>query len=368
MKNRLEIDQLTLEEKIGQLFFIGIRGTTIDEETVELLNTVKPGGICLFARNIKSPDQTRELLDGLRTSIHLLPFLSVDQEGGLVDRLRRIMTPAPAAAKFRTAEDVVDFANISAESLRLLGFNMNFAPVVDVITEDREDASNGMYSRGFGRNPEQVVELAGAFLSSLQRGGIIGCLKHFPGLGAARADSHEELPQIELNADDLKATDLYPYKMLLRDKVGMVMIAHAAYPNSHLQAKDQNGRLLPSSLCSGFVSQLLRVEFSFEGVAITDDLEMGAILRSYGIGEACKMAVAAGNDMLAICAKPEAVLEGYYAISEALRSGEIDIEQIDHSVDRILSLKSKLEDPLDLDMDRLSELTQQLANLNSRLN
>jgi beta-N-acetylhexosaminidase len=368
VKNESTFQNLTVEQKIGQLFFIGIPGPSIDDETAELLETVKPGGVCLFARNIKELRQTRDLLDSLSSFLTVPPLLSLDQEGGLVDRLRRVMSPAPAAAKFKSTREVIEFAGITAESLRLLGFNMDFAPVVDVITDEREDAANGMYSRGFGRSREEVVELAGAFLFELQNNGIIGCLKHFPGLGAARADSHEELPQIEIDDDELRAIDLFPYEEIGNQNVEMVMIAHAAYPNSRLQHKDQNGRLLPSSLSRSFVTDLLRNELGYGGLAITDDLEMGAVVRNYGIGEACKMAIAAGNDMLAICAKPEMIREGREAVASALDLGEIDMESVDRSVERILTLKKKIQAPPNFDVDRISELTQQLETLTSRLN
>ena len=368
MNDQLAFERLTAEERIGQLFFIGIPGAVIDAETAELLDEVKPGGVCLFARNFKELHQTRELLDSLAGSLSIKPLMSVDQEGGLVDRLRRVMTAAPAAAKFKSRNEVQEFAEITGEALRLLGFNMNFAPVVDVITDEREDAGNGLYSRGFGSGREEVVDFAGTFLNTLHRNGIIACLKHFPGLGAARSDSHEELPRIDISDEELRSTDLYPYEKLLDENVEMVMIAHAAYQNSHLQERDQNGRLLPSSLSRSFVTNLLREELAFDGVAITDDLEMGAIVRNYGIGEACKMAIAAGNDMLAICAKPDLILEGHAAVTSAVGTGEIDMERVDRSVERILALKRKIENPPKFDMDRLSELSQQLANLNSRLN
>jgi beta-N-acetylhexosaminidase len=362
-----KIQNLTVDEKLGQLFFIGIPGPYLDNETRELLAEIKPGGICLFARNIKSRNQTRELLDGLTEATLTKPFLSLDQEGGLVDRLRRIMAPAPAAAKFENAADVYEFAQITAESLRILGFNMDFAPVADVITIEREDASNGMYSRGFGTSHEEALDLAGTFLKSLQAGGIIGCLKHFPGLGAARADSHDELPQIEVSDEELRTIDLYPYNKLLGDGAQVVMVAHAAYPNSHLQQSDQSGRLLPSSLSSNFVSKLLRDELGFDGVTITDDLEMGAIVKNYGIGEASKMALAAGNDMLAICAGPEAIREGYAGVCKAAATGELGEMQIDASLRRVSVLKSRLEPALTFDKGRLIELTEQLTKLNSRV-
>ncbi len=363
------MQQFTAEQKVGQLFFIGIPGSELDKQTVELLREVNPGGVCLFARNIKSPAQTRELLEGVRSVLPFEPFLSIDQEGGLVDRLRRIMTPMPPANKFRNGSDVREFASIIGEGLRILGFNMNFAPVVDVVDESRESSNNGLFSRAFGRSGDDVVELGGAFLKELQAGGIAGCLKHFPGLGASQVDSHEELPFVNITGDELDATDLAPYKALIGShNAHTVMIAHAAYPQLDLQESDQNGRLLPSSLSRKIATNLLREELGFDGVAITDDLEMGAIVKNYGIGEACKMAVAAGNDMLAICAKPEAIREGFDAVSVAARDSIISDSRIDESLVRIEHLRSKLSPPLSFDSKRLNELSISIAKLNDRLN
>ena len=359
----------SIEQKIGQLFFIGISGPQLDAQTENLLNELQPGGICLFARNIKSPEQTRDLLDQIRSALPFEPFLSIDQEGGRVDRLRRILSPMPAANRFKNAYDVEEFGRLNSEILRLLGFNMNFAPVVDVIDDTRESSTNGLYSRAFGHSSEEVAELAGRFLNELQSGGIVGCIKHFPGLGAATVDSHDELPSVNLSKQELIATDLVPYqKIIASGSVKMVMVAHAAYPSLDLQETDQNGRLLPSSLSFHIVTTLLREKIGFGGVAITDDLEMGAIVKNYGIGEACKMAINAGNDMLAVCAKEDAVREGYEAVLKAVEQGAIGKSRIDEAVFRIQALRSGLSTPLPFDANRLSQLSSQIADLDSRLN
>ena len=360
---------LTIEQKVGQLFFIGVSGPELDGPTKMLLNDIEPGGICLFARNIKAPQQIRDLLDGIRSILPFEPFLSIDQEGGRVDRLRRVLSPMPAANRFNNTVDVEKIARINSEVLRLLGFNMNFAPVVDVIGDERESATNGLYSRAFGRSPEDVTELAGTFLNGLQSGGIVGCIKHFPGLGAATVDSHDELPSVSLSKQELIATDLVPYqKMIASESVKMVMVAHAAYPSLDLQETDQNGRLLPSSLSFHIVTTLLREKIGFGGVAITDDLEMGAIVKNYGMGEACKMAISAGNDMLAVCANEDAVREGYEAVLKAVEEGAIGITRIDEAVSRIQKLRNGLSASLPFDANRLSQLSSQIADLNSRLN
>ncbi|MEQ1605265.1 MAG: glycoside hydrolase family 3 N-terminal domain-containing protein [Pyrinomonadaceae bacterium] len=357
-----QLSSLSVEQKIGQLFFIGIAGPELDEATRDLLSEISPGGVCLFARNIKGFSQTRELLDRIRTSSHIEPFLSLDQEGGLVDRLRRIMTPTPAASKLPSAKSAAEQAAIIGETLGILGFSMDFAPVVDVIDEARGRHSNGLFSRTYGSSKKDAAEFAGEFLASLQSKKIIGCLKHFPGLGAAQVDSHEDLPVVNISAAELDGTDLFPYRELLKTgAVHAVMAAHVCFPDHPLQEKDANGKLLPASLSYSFITKLLRGNLGFDGLVITDDLEMGAIMRNYGIGEACKMAVLAGVDMLAICADPENIRSGFRAVCDAVKSGEIGIEAIDASLVRIAKVKAILAAPPLFYPERLDVLSAETA-------
>ncbi len=363
-----QLRSLTLEQKIGQLFFIGIGGPDVDTATGQLLEELSPGGICLFARNIREAQQTRDLLDAIRERSAVLPFLSVDQEGGLVDRLRRVLTPMPAANKITRTDEAAELGSIVAEALTNLGFNMDFAPVVDVIDDERAGQSNGLLSREFGRSHEDVVDLAGAFLTSLQSGGIIGCLKHFPGLGASKVDSHEELPQVLIDEDEFTNVDLFPYRELLnRGDIHAIMVAHVAFPGLNLQEKDENGKLLPSSLSKNFISTLLRGRLGYDGLVITDDLEMGAIVRNYGIGEVCKKAVNAGVDMLAICADADRIREGYNAVLSAVRNGEIGEERIDESLVRIAAVKSLIAESVDFDQAAVTHLSDRIAALNDNL-
>ncbi len=359
---------LTPEEKIGQLFFIGLQGTKLEGENLQLLEDIKPGGVCFFARNIRDPQQTRQFAVEIRNALKTTPFISVDQEGGLVDRFRRIITPMPAPSKLRNAADAANLAKLSAEILRILGFNMNFAPVVDVIDEHRAKFSNGLYSRTFGINKEDVVEFAAAYLEELQNNGIIGCLKHFPGLGATEVDSHEELPTVKLTSDQIIAQDLFPYRQLIASQnVYCIMAAHAAFPNSDLQEYDRNGKLLPSSLSAAFIENLLRSQMRFDRLVLTDDLEMGAIVKNYGIGEACKMAFQAGEDMLTICANPDAVREGFRSILGAFEDGEISGERLNQSLQRISKVKNLLSKPADFDEERIKEISLKISELNKNL-
>jgi len=202
----------------------------------------------------------------------------------------------------------------------------------------------------------------------MQIAGCLGCIKHFPGLGASEVDSHKELPAVSVSEEEFFDTDVFPYKLLLaKDAIKSVMVAHAAFPNIGLQEEDQNGKLLPSSLSPAIITNLLRGELRYDGLVLTDDLEMGAIVDNYGIGEACKMAINAGVDMLAICAGVDAINEGHAAISKAVDEKEISEERIDESIARIFAAKNFLELPLPFDNARLDSLSDEIAAFGARL-
>lgn len=371
-----EILSLSIEKKIGQLFFIGLSGTEVDSETRALLEEVSPGGVCLFARNIRKAEQTRKLLDDIREMLPLPPILSVDQEGGLVDRLRRISTPMPSARVIRQHGDLAaarTLGKITGEILRLLGFNMNFAPTMEVMSEDRDLLSNGLYSRSFGRSPGEVLGYSMVYLRGLQSQGILACLKHFPGIGAGEVDSHEELPLVHLTHDELVSKDLAPYIELFLfrrdedDRVRAVMVSHGGFPKIDLEHGTIGGRLVPASLNKNIVTGLLREELGFRHLVMTDDLEMGAILRHCPIEQAAKSAFSAGEDMILICSSADAVRSSYRAMLDAFERGEFSVERLDDSLMRIAEIKSILQEPLQFDSTRLQELSDEISRLNNKL-
>ena len=372
-----QILTLPLEKKVGQLFFIGLPGPEIDAEARDLLEEVSPGGVCLFARNIKQAAQTRKLLDDTRKILPISPILSVDQEGGLVDRLRRINTPMPSARVIRQHGDLAaarELGKITGEILRRLGFNMNFAPVMEIMSEERELLSNGLFSRSFGRSPGEVLGYSQVYLRGLQSQGVLACLKHFPGIGAGEVDSHEELPLVDLSHDELIAQDLAPYieLFLLRkdedDRIRVVMVSHGGFPKIDLEHGKIGGKLVPASLNGNVVTKLLREELGFKHLVLTDDLEMGAILRHYTIEEASKCAFKAGEDMILICSSVDAVRNSYRALLKAFRDEELPLAQLDESLVHIAEVKNILQPPLEFDMQRLEELSKTIARLNDKLN
>jgi len=363
--------ELPIEQKIGQLFFIGIAGEESDADSISLLERIRPGGVCLFARNTKNAAKTRNLLNEIRSGLEFEPFLSLDQEGGLVDRLRRISEPLPSAkdiSRSGNPEFAGRLADLTAETVRILGFNMNFAPVVDVTDKDRLGFIMDRQMRTYGNNKEDVYDFTSLYLNRLQAGGVLGCLKHFPGIGAVEYDPHEELPTITLGRDQLFSNDLEPFiRHFDNENVYAVMTGHAVYPNLDLQETDSNGKLLPSSLSQNIVSELLRNELGYDNLALTDDLEMGAIVNNYGMGEAVRMAFTAGSDFILICNERKAIIEGFEAMIAAFETGQLTAERIDPSLERIFRVREHLKPPLEFDERKLEEISSGIRNLKNNI-
>jgi beta-N-acetylhexosaminidase len=365
---------LSLEQQIGQFFYIGLPGPELDAEARALLQEVQPGGVIIFGRNVVGPQQLRDLLDGVRELLPVAPLLGVDQEGGLVDRLRKIFTPMPSARTIREHGDLSgarSLGRITGEVLRLLGFNMNFAPVMSIMTEERDLLSNGLYSRSFGRSPGEVLGYTTVYLRGLQETGMIGCLKHFPGIGAGEVDSHEEMPMVRLTHEDLLAQDLAPYIELFGrrdDRVRCVMISHGGFPNIDIMKGVTGGLLEPASLSYNIATNLLRKELGYQHLVVTDDLEMGAIAKHCEIESAVVRAFLAGEDMMLICAHPEIIRRGYHALLGVARDGKLPKDRVRNSLRRIAAIKTIVKPPPPFDLDRFKELSADTAKLNEKLN
>ena len=365
---------LPLEQQIGQFFYIGLLGTELDAETRALIEEVQPGGVIIFGRNVAGPQQLRELLDGVRELVPTNPLFGVDQEGGLVDRLRKIFTPMPSARTIREHGDLAGsraLGRITGEALRLLGFNMNFAPVMSIMTDERDLLSNGLYSRSFGRSPGEVLGYTTVYLRGLQETGIVGCLKHFPGIGAGEVDSHEQMPMVSLSHDDLMAQDLAPYIELFQrsdDRVRCVMVSHGGFPNIDISRGVTGGLLEPASLSHNIVTNLLRVELGYQHLVVTDDLEMGAIAKHCEIESAVVRAFVAGNDMMLICAHPETIRRGYRSLLGVAQNGKLPKDRVRGSLKRIAAMKSIIKPPPAFDEEKFKTLSDETAALNQKLN
>lgn len=368
-----QLYSLPFEQQIGQFFFIGLPGTEVDAETRELIEEIKPGGIILFGRNVESPQQVRKLLEDSRALVPTPLLCGIDQEGGLVDRLRDIFTPMPSARALRQHGDLAGvrmLGRITGEVLRMLTVNINFAPVMSIITEARSKLTNGLFSRSFGSSPGEVLGYTTVYMRGLQAAGCLGCLKHFPGIGAGTVDSHIEMPVVPLSRDDLLAQDLAPYIELFQradDRVRVVMVSHGGFPFIDIKKGTTGGLIEPASISRSIVTNLLREELGYKHLVVTDDLEMGAIAKHCEIEVAAEKAFHAGEDMLLICATPETIRRGYKALLEAARAKRIPEKRIHGSLRRIAETKQLIQPPTDLDLDKLNKLASEIKELNKRL-
>jgi beta-N-acetylhexosaminidase len=326
---------LSLRDRVGQLLWIGFEGTSWSPRLEKLLERVRPGGLILFGRNIESARQVRSLTDALSRAVRIPPFIAVDQEGGRVNRLRGILGETPPALWLATRPDaraaVRSHAAATAGALRSLGFNVNFAPVLDL---SGPDARNGIGDRAFGEDPRRVADLAAIVLREHLRAGIVPVGKHFPGLGSARADTHRTLPVIRRTRKQLLTLDLIPYRRLRRG-LPIVMVGHAFYPA--LQGRSPR----PATLSAPIVQDLLKSRTGHRGLALTDDLEMGAIDQRLDGGEQAIAAFVSGSDGLMFCRSEERILEGLSGLIEAIESGAIERARLAGSLRRILRLKER---------------------------
>jgi len=330
----MPIGALSLEERVGQLFWIGFQGTALAPPLRSLLERVRPGAVILFSRNIEDARQVATLIRDLTGVLGILPFVALDQEGGRVNRLKSILGPIPAnldlAGRAGATLAVRRQANAMARALRALGFNVNLAPVLDL---SASDAQNGIGDRAFGPDPSTVCRLARVFLKAHLDAGVIPVGKHFPGLGSARGDTHLTLPVISKSRARLLEEDLLPYRRL-RSQLPIVMAGHASYPAL------QRGAPGPATLSRAVVDGLLRRRLRYSGLVVTDDLEMGAVEQRQGPVAQAMAAFAAGNDGLMFCGSEEKIREAYDGILAAARRRDIDARRLNRSLDRISRLKA----------------------------
>lgn len=282
---------------------MGVPGKELDPETAKRLKEIQPGGFIIFGRNIESPDQLRKYIDDLRDLSEIEPFITIDQEGGRVSRLRLIGEEPPNAQALRKKGDqklIARHGKLTGQLLRLFGFNLDLCPVLDVSHDD--EADNSLKGRCYGTNTQEVVSNAGVFNRSMRKEGILSCGKHFPGYSNAECDPHEELPFINRTRDELESEEILPFRTLLPE-LDSIMMCHSCYP-----AYDPDAGRLPASLSKNIVTNLLRNQLGYDkGLIMTDDLDMGAILNEVTFENTIIGAIEAGNDLAMICHRVEMV-------------------------------------------------------------
>lgn len=346
------LDKMTLEEKIGQLFIFGFNGTQINEDIINLIEKNHIGGFILFKDNIESARQTMELLNQLKSlnKNNPLPlFLSLDEEGGRVSRLPKEFPKMPAARKIgniNKKELSFQFGKILGHSIGALGFNMDFAPVLDINSNPKNPVIG---DRAFGSQVDQVVNNAIETMKGLDSENIIPVVKHFPGHGDTSTDSHIDIPLVNKSLDELESLELIPFTRAIEEGVDIIMVGHILFP--------QIDREYPASMSKPIIGGILRTKLNFNGVVITDDLNMGAIMKNYSIYEAVREYFKAGGDIALICHGGEEEFKVFQYIKEEVEKGNLKKKEIDEKVYRIIRLKKKynLEDNIimDLDMENL---------------
>ena len=329
-----KVDQIVASmsqtEKLGQMVMIGIQGTKVDDDSLFMLNQYHMGGVILFDRNMKSPEQVKQLTSDLQAqSNEKVPlFIGIDEEGGDVVRMAEKLTPPPSQKEIGATGDIEQaktWAIKTAKSLKEMGINVNFAPVADVGSNDK---------RSYSTDANTVIDFVRAATKGYQQENIIYSLKHFPGIGKGKVDSHVDSSSIDVTKEILMAEDILPFKTIIDENDPndyFILVSHLKYP-----ALDEE---YPASLSSKIMTDLLRNELGYKGIIITDDMEMGAVanhndFRSIGVN-----AVKAGADIVLVCHEYEHQQKVYLGLLDAVNSGEISQERIDESVKRIIKVK-----------------------------
>ena len=318
---------------IGQLLIIGFDGIEMSPRLAALLAKIQPAGVILFARNITGAAQTHALLRECQKCVATPLFTCLDLEGGTVDRFRNVIGSAPSPAEvFATGSRTLfrKHGRVIGENCRALGFNVDFAPVLDLAYEASRSV---MSSRAVSADPKQVVAYAREFLRGLRESGVLGCGKHFPGLGEATLDTHHELPSVEKPLRKLWEQDLVPYR-LLRRELPFVMVSHAAYP---AVTKERT----PASLSKKWIADILRKKIGYRGLICSDDLEMGGVLAAGPIEQAMIGHIRAGGDLGLICHQEDFILRAHEAVvREAERDGRF-ARRVRESARRVLAFQEK---------------------------
>jgi beta-N-acetylhexosaminidase len=324
-----------LKLNIGQLLIIGFDGTAMSPRLASLLTKIQPAGVILFARNIASAQQTHSLLRECQKNVASPLFKCVDLEGGSVDRFREVLGSVPSPAEvFATGSRTLfrKHGRIIGENCRALGFNVDFAPVLDLAFEASRSV---MSSRAVSDDPKKVIVYAREFLRGLADAKVFGCGKHFPGLGEATLDTHHELPSVEKPLRKLWSEDIVPFRALsLRRELPMVMVSHAAYP-----AVTKNRT--PASLSKKWITDILRKKIGYRGLICSDDLEMGGVLAAAPIEQAAIEFVRAGGDLGLVCHQEDFILRAHEAlIREAERDAKF-ARRVRDAAARVLAFKNR---------------------------
>ena len=354
------IESMSINEKIGQLMIVGFNGTSVDENLNDLVKNSYIGGVILFKDNVESLDGVTELINNIKllNIENKIPlFISVDEEGGVVSRTPNEFLKLPSSLSigaYNNENMSYKVGEIIAQELKLMGYNMDYAPVLDVLSNPNNTVIG---SRAFGRDVDTVSNLGVSVMKGISENNVISVVKHFPGHGDTSVDSHYGLPLVEKSLEELKELEFIPFQWAINNGADVIMVSHIL-----LQSIDSEN---PATMSKKIISNILRNEMNFDGVVISDDMTMAAIMDNYDIGEASVKAINAGVDIILVCHGYDNEMKVLNSISEAVNSGEITEERLNESVYRILSLKNKynLSDTTKVNSIGLQEINNKINNL-----
>lgn len=333
-------------QSLGEFFLVGLSGTRMNREIEDFLSELNPAGLVLFARNIEEPAQVALLTHEIQRYCRALGregvLIGIDQEGGRVNRLRTPFPVFPSALELASRKDpsaaVREFAEVTARGLRMLGITLNFVPVMDVPERPWDTRTSVIGDRAFSAEPETVMKLGLIVMDAMRSQGVIPCCKHFPGHGGTVVDSHHDLPRDERTKDQLANRDLVPFAGAIAAGCEMIMTAHVHYP-----ALDPD---YPATLSPHILQGILRDEMKFDGVVVTDDLDMGAVSARYAEEDCVVQSLAAGVDLVMFCNHPEKALRARSILAEAVRDGTISTGRLTEARRRVQMLLARYKHAL----------------------
>ena len=362
MRN-LKLDKLSLEEKICQKIIIGMDTPNAIDKIENLITKYKIGGILLYKKNYKNIEELINLINHIKElnrKNNVPMFIAIDQEGGRVNRLPNELENIPAPYKLSKLENAKEYVQkageITGNTLHRLGFNMNFAPVLDI---KRFPDNHAIGDRAFSENIEEVTEYGIEYMKKLQKNQVISVIKHFPGHGATNSDSHFKIPKIKEKINDLEEKDMKPFKKAIENGADAVLVGH-------MRIKDIT--INPASISRKFIAKYLKKKYRFKGLVITDDMRMKAMKYRFGANKSIIKAFEAGNDIIVF--KYDKGIEVLNEVINMAKSGKIKMNQIDNSVNKILNIKDKYEinnDKIELvDNEYIKKINEQIKEIRDK--
>lgn len=355
--------ELEIEQKIGQMLIIALEEKEITEKTINLIQKYNIGGIILYRKNYDNYQEMIELINKLKeiNKVNKIPlFISADQEGGRVNRMPSDVLNLKSASEFaktRNTEMVKESAKIISEMLTKTGISMNYSPVLDI---KKFEEKHAIGDRCYGENEENVSKYGVEFMKELSKGGVLPVIKHFPGHGATKQDSHITLPVVKKSKEKLENEDIVPFKNAIQNGAEAIMVGH-------ILVKDIDKKY-PASLSKKMIQEYLVEKLKFKGLIITDDLKMSAVRLKYPLKRAVTLAINSGNNMIMIGTKYKKIEKIIKNASKKVKKGKIDVNRINESLEKIVSVKKKynVNDNEVTGFD-IEDINKKIEELNSKI-